>query len=59
MTQVTFKEGGNMTTLQQLAHAAQQAQRAALLQEMMGNYEAARELRKQERELTEAMLKCK
>ena len=52
-------EGGNMTTLQQLAHAAQQAQRAALLQEMMGNYEAARALRKEERELTEAMLKCK
>lgn len=46
-----------MTTLQQLAHDAQQAQRAALLQEMMGNYEAAQHLRLRERELTEAMLK--
>lgn len=45
-----------MTTLQQLAHDAQQAQRAALLQEMMGNYEAARHLRLRERELTKAML---
>lgn len=46
-----------MMTLQQLAHDAQQAGRAALLQEMQGNYEVARHLRLQERELTEAMLK--
>lgn len=46
-----------MTTLQQLATEAQKAQRAALLQEMMGNYETARHLRLRERELTEAMAK--